>query len=134
MGDRKYAEEGTYPITVFVSHDTAPTASVASSATVSDPAVSPTGGFTVTAVEGADSGAQTVATFTDPGGAEVVGDYAASINWGDGSLASSGSITLSGAVFTVKGTHTYAEEGTKTITVTLRHATAATAHATNKAA
>src|SRR3989441_7328995 len=119
MGDRKYAEEGTYPITVFVSHDTAPTASVASSATVSDPAVSPTGGFTVTAVEGADSGSRTVATFTDPGtpAGEVLTDYSANIDWGDSS-SSAGTITPNAGVPTPKGSPNYAEEGNKTITVT----------------
>src|SRR5207253_1994742 len=132
-GSHKYTEEGSsYPITIFVSHDTAPTASAATTGTVSDPAVSPTGGFTVTAVEGAGSGSQTVATFTDPGGAEILTDYSASIEWGD-SRTSSGTITLSAGLFTVKGSHTYAEEGTKTITVTLSHDGAPTATATSTA-
>src|SRR3989441_11750426 len=97
MGDRKYAEEGTYPITVFVSHDTAPTASVASSATVSDPAVSPTGGFTVTAVEGAASGSRTVATFTDPGTPAAVGHNADSAEFGGGETSPRhGTITRGG--------------------------------------
>src|SRR5207302_1551106 len=119
-GSHTYVEEGAYPITVTIGHDTAPDAITYSTATVSDPPVIATGGFTVTAVEGAGSGSQTVATFTDPGGAEVMGDYSASINWGDSST-SSGTISLSGGVFTVTGSHTYAEEGTKTITVTLSH-------------
>ena len=54
------------------------------SITVSDPSVIGTGGFTITAVAGTLSSAQTVATFTDPGGAEALTDYSASINWGDG--------------------------------------------------
>src|SRR5207253_2953365 len=100
-------------------------------------AVVATGGFVVTASEGSDSGSQTVATFTDPGGAEGVGDYSASINWGDGSAATSGVITVSAGVFTVKGSHTYAEESAAdhagsnpyTITVTLSHEAAAAAPA-----
>src|SRR5260370_38176638 len=36
-------------------------------------------------LEGAGIGAISgIATFTDPAGAEVVGDYTATINWGDG--------------------------------------------------
>jgi hypothetical protein len=61
-----------------------------------------------------------VATFTDPGGPEPTSDYSASINWGDGSTTA-GTITFSGGVFTVNGTHTYGEEGTFAITVTINH-------------
>src|SRR4029077_18123513 len=148
-GNHTYAEESAadhpgsnpYTITVTISHEAAPTATATSTATVSDPAVVATGGFVVTASEGADSGSQTVATFTDPGGAEVVGDYSASINWGDGSAASTGVITLSGTTYTVKGSHTYAEESAADhagsnpyqITVTISHESAPTATATSTA-
>jgi hypothetical protein len=100
---------------------------------VADPAVVPTGSFTVSAVEGTDSGSQVVATFTDPGGAEVTGDYSADINWGDGSPTQIGAgvISYNGSYFTVMGDHTYAEESTPdhvpgggtvyTITVTINH-------------
>src|SRR5207302_1800096 len=95
----------------------------------------------VTATEGADSGAQTVATFTDPGGSEAIGDYSASINWGDGNTGSAGGRTLSGSVYTVKGSHTYAEESAADhtgsnpyqITVTLHHEAAPVATATSSA-
>src|SRR5262249_9215048 len=74
------------------------------------------------AVEGTLSATQTVATFTDPGGAESLSAYAAVIDWGDNS-ASAG--TISGpngsGVFTVTGSHTYATPGTNTITVTVSH-------------
>src|SRR4029077_20992147 len=117
-GDHTYAEESAadhpgsnpYTGTVTISHEAAPMATAMSTATVSDPAVVATGGFVVTATEGQDSGSQTVATFTDPGGVELVGDYSASINCGDGTAASTGTITVSGSTFTVKGSHTYAEE------------------------
>jgi hypothetical protein len=38
-----------------------------------------------------------------------LGDYSASVNW-DGS-SSAGSITVTGGMFTVSGSHKYAEEG-----------------------
>src|SRR5438132_10055972 len=129
-GSHTYAEEGTKPITVTLSHESAANATANSTATISDPAVVPTGGFSLSAVEGVASASQTVATFTDPGGAEVLGDYSASIDWGDSS-SSAGTISLSAGVFTVKGSHTYAEEGTKTITVTLSHGSAPAATATS---
>ena len=49
----------------------------------------------------------TVATFTDPNG-EFTGDYAATINWGDG-MQTTGTITGpdGSGVYTVTGSHTY---------------------------
>src|SRR5439155_373719 len=159
-GDHTYAEESasdhagsfpSYDITVTISHDTADDAVVHSSATVSDPAVVAIGGFVINTVEGVDTGAQTVATFTDPGGAEAVGDYTASINWGDGTAASAGTITFDSGVFTVQGNHTYAtglglpdEFGNsfcdgvppsfhKAITVTITHEDAPTSQAVSDA-
>jgi hypothetical protein len=59
---------------------------------VSPPNVVAMGGFPFSAVEGAASAAQTVATFTDPGGAGSLADYSASITWGDASAATAGRI------------------------------------------
>src|SRR5439155_646162 len=76
-GSHNYDGEVTYAVTVTIHHDAAADSTVVSSATVSDPAVLAVGGFSVNATEGAVSGTQTLATFTDPGGAEPVGDYIA---------------------------------------------------------
>ena len=54
---------------------------------VADPSVQASGDQQISAVEGALSDSQVVATFTDPGGAEATGDYSATINWGDGTDA-----------------------------------------------
>src|SRR5439155_7143365 len=105
---------------------------VHSTALVFHPPVTSVVGFAVTAAEGQLSSSQTVATFTDPGGAEALGDYSAMIDWGDGSLATPGTITFAAGTFTVKGAHTYAEESAGDhagsnpydITVTLSHDTA----------
>src|SRR5262249_7392601 len=90
---------------------------------VADPAVSATGGFIINEVPGQDPGTQTVATFTDPGGAESLGDYSASILWGDGLVPSTGTNTFHSqtSVVTVNGDHTDAQAGIYTITVTINH-------------
>src|SRR5207237_1238033 len=144
-----YAEESAndhtgsnpYQITVTLSHEAAPTATASSTDPKSDAEGKATGNFGVTASEGKDTGMQTVATFTDPGGVESTSDYSASINWGDGSAASSGVISVSGGVYTVQGSHTYAEESAADhtgsnpyqITVTISHEGAPTATASSTA-
>ncbi|HMC67637.1 MAG TPA: Ig-like domain-containing protein, partial [Mycobacteriales bacterium] len=73
------------------------------------------------ATEGASfSGA--VASFADADSAAVAGEYTATINWGD-TLSSAGTVSgPTGGPFTVSGSHTYAEEGTYTATVTITDA------------
>jgi uncharacterized repeat protein (TIGR01451 family) len=60
----------------------------------------------------------TVATFTHASGIEPASAFAATIDWGDGST-SSGTITLSGTTFTVRGSHRYANSATHTISTTV---------------
>jgi PKD repeat protein len=125
-----YAEEGTYDVTTTINHAGIITV-VHSTATVADPAVVGTP-ISVNAKE-AISTTVPVATFTDPGGAEltpsIAAEYQANIDWGDSS-SSAGTISYSDgagsktAPFTVNGTHAYAEEGTYNITVTISHDTA----------
>ena len=117
-GDHTYAEESSldhagfadgYHVLVTISHEASSNTVVMSRATVSDPSVVGSAvDFSTT--EGLAFTGQAVATFTDPGGAEAVGDYSATINWGDGSAPTSGAISVISGTFTVKGDHTYAEE------------------------
>jgi predicted outer membrane repeat protein len=141
-GGHKYTEEGHYTVTTTVHHDTASDVSATSTATVSDPSVAATGGFTITAVRNAPFTSQTVATFNDPGGAEPNGaDYSADVDWGDGTgtQLAGGVITFSGAPgsttdsFTVLGDHTYPANGIYTITVTIHHEAAAPQVVTSQA-
>ena len=48
-----------------------------------------------------------VASFTDSSPLAVPGEFTASINWGDGTASSAGTIAISGGGFTVTGSHTY---------------------------
>jgi PKD repeat protein len=59
-----------------------------------------------------------VATFTHANGVEPASAFIATVNWGDGST-SAGTITQSGTTYTVKGSHTYAKNGTYTVTTTV---------------
>jgi VCBS repeat-containing protein len=117
-------------------------ASATTSAYVSDPSVVPTGGSSFSAVENQDSGLQPLATFTDPGGPEALDDYSATVAWGDGQ-SSSALIAYdeTSQVYTVWGSHTYAEESDPAnpstspyaFTVTIDHENAPPATATGSA-
>lgn len=73
-------------------------------------------GQNVSAVEGSSANL-TVATFTDADSAATAADYSATISWGDGT-STTGTITGT-STFSVSGDHTYAEEGTDSISVTI---------------
>src|SRR5579863_5748698 len=82
-----------------------------------------------TATEGtAFNGA--VATFTDDNPSATPADFTASIDWGDGSAVTAGSIGESSAAFVVIGQHTYADEGAFTVTVTIADVSPGTGTAT----
>jgi PKD repeat protein len=123
QGHHTYSTEGAYCVAVNISHTAAPTVQVLDTAQVTNPAVNATGGFTISAIEGVASTVQTVATFTDPGGAEPLASYSALIAWGDGT-ASPGTITFSNGLFTVSGSHDYVEAGSYPVTTTINHALA----------
>jgi hypothetical protein len=124
--NHKYATAATYPIVTTITHESTTPQTVTSTAVVADVPLVASGSFTFNAVEGAGSATQTVATFTDPGGALSLDHYAATINWGDGTQ-SAGAISFnsSNSVFAVAGSHTYVEEGAYDVTVTITHDTAA---------
>jgi PKD repeat protein len=130
-GSHTYGEEGTYSISAVVDHEGILT-TVTATATVSDPAVvaMPVPVFAVTCLVNK----LTLATFTDPGGAEpnasdpsgTLADHykVDSIDWGDATPldTSSGAITFDGvSTFTVTGKHAYMDEGVFTVTVILDH-------------
>jgi hypothetical protein len=97
---------------------------------VNDPAVQASGASTFSATAGVSTGTRTLATFTDPTGAEALADYSAIINWGDNTPASQGTITgPANGLFTVQGSHVYTQAGGHTITVAIRHDAAANATA-----
>lgn len=86
-------------------------------------------GTTISATEG-QAFTGTVATFTDPDTTSTAADYSATIDWGDSTASSMGTITGSMGNFTVSGSHPYAEEGTYSVTVTINDTDCSTNSAT----
>ncbi len=70
-----------------------------------------------------------VATFSDVYTGNVAGDFTATIDWGDGTT-SAGTVSGTGVTFSVSGSHTYADAGQDTLSVTLRDDDPGTATAT----
>lgn len=60
----------------------------------------------------------TVATFTDNDTSQPASNFTASIDWGDGTTTA-GVVTGSAGSFSVAGTHTYADEGSFAVKVTI---------------
>jgi len=61
----------------------------------------------------------TVATFTDKRTSDTAGEFAALIDWGDGS-SSTGTVTGGNGTFTVTGSHTWTDEGASVVSVALQ--------------
>jgi hypothetical protein len=70
-----------------------------------------------------------VATFEDDNPAAAPSDFTAIIDWGDGTMTA-GTITSSSAAFDVLAQHTYADEGSFTVTVTIADVAPGTGTAT----
>ncbi|MDB5353044.1 MAG: hypothetical protein JWN86_4291 [Planctomycetota bacterium] len=112
-----YSKPGAYALTITV-NDADPVTAFGSGLVLVSAgviAVSPApGGPITTAVEGAPLTGVIVATFTDTNPTAVSGDFAATIDWGDGTPTSAGTVSQPGGpgtAFVVRGTHTYSEEG-----------------------
>ena len=88
-------------------------------------------GLAVTAVQNT-SISQDVATFNDTDSTAVASDFTATINWGDSSSPSAGTITEDASnLFHVSGTHTYTQSGSFPVLVTIRDVINGTLYATN---
>lgn len=129
-GQHTYADEGSFTFTVTVS-EVGPggaTATATGSATVSE-ADRLSGAPVVVSAQVGVPFTGAVATFTDADTANLAGDFAAVIDWGD-ATTSAGTVAGGGGSFTVSGTHTYAATGVFNVTVTLDDDPPGTATAT----
>jgi large repetitive protein len=114
----QYADQGTYTVTVFVRDKDNATGQSALDVTVSNvlPTLTLNGGLgSPTVSEGASLVLGSIATYSDPGtNADEIQSW--TINWGDGSSESK---SLPGHPGTIGGSHTYADNGTYTVTVSV---------------
>ncbi len=114
-----YAEDLTgATFSVSVTDQAATTSQSISTFSVAEGVLSFTAGTPFGTVEGNDSGTQTVANFSDTG-LEPATAYGAVIHWGDGQDSAGVVAQTSAGHFTVTGDHTYAEEGSYNISVTI---------------
>jgi hypothetical protein len=72
------------------------------------------------ATEGASTSGIVVATFSDADAAAPTTDFTATVTWGDGSSGAATVASLGGGAFLVLASHTYAEDGTKTLSVAVQ--------------
>ncbi|HEY5067724.1 MAG TPA: DUF4347 domain-containing protein [Xanthobacteraceae bacterium] len=117
-GSHTYAEEGSDNVTVTVTDDGGSNTTITGTASITDAALTGSSAASMSGIEGA-SAALSNATFTDANPGDHTGDFTATIDWGDGGQSSPGTVSYSGGVYSVAGSHTYAEEGSDNITVTV---------------
>jgi hypothetical protein len=65
------------------------------------------------------TGNNAVAVFNDLNLGDTTSSFTASIDWGDGSPPTAGTVTGGPGLFTVSGSHAYADEGSPPVSVTL---------------
>jgi large repetitive protein len=120
--DHTYSEEGTYMAQITVADVGGSTASAIGQMNVVDAPLTGTS-LDISATEGQPLSDVTVLTFTDANPMALVSDFFATINWGDGDTSQGTVVPVGGATdgadFKVVGDHTYVDEGTYTLTVTV---------------
>ena len=127
MGAHTYAEPGFYNLGITVNDSDGSQAFFMLTAHVSDAALSnPNGALNLSATAG-QLFTLPVGFFMDADLGGVSGDFTATINWGDGSATSAGTIASNGGgggspSFLVNGTHTYAPGGPYNYTVNIQDA------------
>ncbi len=110
-----YADNGTYTVQVWVNDDDGGSSSITFTVTVNNvaPAVMAADDQTIDEGTLLDlSGSPYAATYTDPGSSDT---HAATIDWGDGNTDGPGAVSGGN----VDGTHTYADNSTYTVTITV---------------
>lgn len=128
QGTHRYARPGVFTTKIIVQDDDGSVVNLVGSATVTDAAV--TGSVrNFNAQEGQNTGTIVLATFTVPNPLATVADITATLpanGWGDGTPGAPVQLAVQqigggpgGAVFQVLGSHTYAEEGSFAVNITI---------------
>ena len=117
-GANTYADEGNFPVSVAITDRGGSTTTITGIANVADAPLT-SAPQTFSATEGI-AVLSTVAAFTDANVNATVSDFTALINWGDGTSVSTGVVAPAGnGGFVVSGNHTFVEQGTYLVTVTI---------------
>jgi hypothetical protein len=118
VGSHTYAAAGTYTLAVGVQDVGGSEVSGRAPTAVAD---APLGGLNITdpgATEGVGFSGFTVATFTDANSAASATGFTATVTWGDGTSGAATVVaTGTPGTFAVLASHSYAEEGTRTLSV-----------------
>ena len=114
-GSHPYGAAGQYSVSVRIQDPAGSVATATASASIARPGIV-FSSTSVTATEGLQFSG-TVANFVDQAGNSFAGFYTSTIDWGDGTTTA-GTVSGSGP-FTVTGAHTYADQGTDSITVSV---------------
>ena len=116
-GAHTYAEEGNQAISIKIYDAGALMTSTTATATIADAPITATGDNISPTVNVAFNGA--VATFHDANINAPLGDFSATITWGDSSTSAGVIVSNGGGNFTVDGAHTYLNVGTNSIQVSI---------------
>ncbi|MGN6867322.1 MAG: choice-of-anchor Q domain-containing protein, partial [Solirubrobacteraceae bacterium] len=116
-GTHTYAEAGIYHGDIHYLNSDHQPSQTPFDVKVSDAPLSATPA-SVSAIAG-ESFSGPVATFSDGNPLASVADFSATINWGDGTPASSGTVAATAGGFVVSGTHTYATSGSYPTTISI---------------
>jgi FG-GAP-like repeat len=119
-GSHTYATGGQDTVKVTLADDAPGTATATATTTATVRSLSGQMALTSATEGSALPGSTPVATFSDNSTGDQASDFAARINWGDGTTTA-GTVVGSGGSFTVEGAHTYADEGSDPAVVTLTH-------------
>jgi hypothetical protein len=117
-GSHTYTAPGDYTFTVTISDTDGVQTTVQGTADVAQPPLLAVG-VPVVVTSGLSISGAIVAAFTDAAGGDPLTNYTATIDWGDGSSTTAGTVSGSGNSFVVTGSHTYAAAGDYQFHVTI---------------
>ena len=126
-GSHSYAATGDYTFSVTISDTDGSQATVQGMAHVAQSPLLATG-VPVVVTKGLAVDGAIVAAFADAGGGDALGNYSATIDWGDSSSTTAGTVTGSGNSFIVAGSHTYTAGGDYRLKIALTDQDGSTAN------
>lgn len=116
-GSHTYNSPGIYTMKMYLTDGDNFTLLSTNTAKVGNPPAT-VSGLTINAVEG-NQFSGTVATFTHPNTSLTAGNFTASVTWGDGSVTPGNVVSDGQGGYLVKGAHTYMDEGSYPVSVSV---------------